>query len=359
MELGLIILVGGKSSRMGRNKAWLEWQGKTFLENTLEKAWSYGFTEIIVVANEAALAQYAHLPVTLTADAYRECGPLGGLHAGLSIGAADYHLVISCDMPLLQFDFVEKLKAYADGKTMAVVPINEEYQEPLAALYHRNCLPAIVELLEQGERKLGLLLQRVATKRVAMACADTLFFNTNTPAELAIAEAKAVNAKRRIPIVSIVAGKSGTGKTTFITKLIPILQAMGIRTAIVKSDSHGFDIDHEGKDTWKFTQAGAAAVAIVSPAKYAIIAQTKEKKSLLEVAAKIEDVDLIIIESRQSGAFPVLEIQRDAVSDDALITPLRDLVAVISDKPAAASGVKNLPLAEPAKTAAFIKEIIS
>ena len=356
MNLGLIILVGGKSSRMGCNKAWLAWQGETFLDKLIEQAKAYDFAEIIVVANEDD-GQYQHLPVTITKDTYRECGPLGGIHAGLCVGKSTYFVVVSCDMPLLNFGFIAKLKTYMDGKYKAIVPVTKEHQQPLAAMYHKDCLPVIVQLLENGDRKLGMLLQRVTTKRVIMQESSNLFFNVNTPAEFAIARAKAENAKRKIPIVSIVAGKSGTGKTTLITKLIPVLKEMGITTAIVKSDSHGFAIDHEGKDTWKFTQAGADTVAIVSPTQYAIIAQTKEKKSLLEVADKIENVDLIVIESRQSGVFPILEILREGVSDT-LITPSKDLVAVITDKPETDTVLKKLPLDEPEKTAMLIKELM-
>jgi len=356
MELGLIILSGGKSSRMGCNKVWLNWQGQTFIEKMIHKAKDYGFTDIIVVANDAA-EEYKTLPIKLTKDVYTDCGPLGGIHAGLSFGSLPYYVVVSCDMPLLDFHFVEGLTAYLDGINQAIVPLTKEHQQPLAAIYHRDCIPVIVQLLERGERKIDLLLQDVETKRVPLYDFSRSFFNVNTPEELVIAKAKAINGKRRIPIVSIVASTSGSGKTTFITKLLPLLKQMGLRTAVLKSDGHGFDLDHEGKDTWQFSQAGADVVAIVSPQQYAIIAKTQEKKSLLEVAAKIDAVDLILIESRQHGVFPILEIFRGDIHTE-LITPREDLAGILTDQFSADTNIKLLPLDEPEKTALFIQTLL-
>ena len=71
-----------------------------------------------------------------------------------------------------------------------------------------------------------------------------------------------------IPIVSIV-GKSGAGKTTLIEKMIPELKKRGYRVATIKHDVHGFDIDHEGKDSWRHKKAGAHATIISSPWKVA------------------------------------------------------------------------------------------
>ena len=138
---------------------------------------------------------------------------------------------------------------------------------------------------------------------------------------------------------------------------VPVIGS-GLRVAVVKSDSHGFSLDHEGKDTWEFSQAGADGVAIVSPEGYAIMQNTPGKENLLTVVGKISDVDLILIESRSHGVFPVLELEREGYTRE-LITDRADLVAVITDRELsqAAASVKKLPLDEPKKTAEFIQKL--
>ena len=94
----------------------------------------------------------------------------------------------------------------------------------------------------------------------------------------------------QIPAISIM-GWSGSGKTAFIEKLIPQLRARGLRVGVLKHDSHRFDMDREGKDTWRFGRAGADVVAIASPDQAAVIEY--RRLELDEMLARIRDVDLI------------------------------------------------------------------
>jgi molybdopterin-guanine dinucleotide biosynthesis protein B len=99
-----------------------------------------------------------------------------------------------------------------------------------------------------------------------------------------------------IPIISIV-GKSDSGKTTLIEKLVPELTRRGYRIATVKHDVHGFEVDREGKDSWRHKQAGAHTVVISSPKKVALIRDVEKDMTLEEIREKlIQDVDLILSE---------------------------------------------------------------
>src|SRR3989304_2506842 len=99
-----------------------------------------------------------------------------------------------------------------------------------------------------------------------------------------------------VPVICVV-GKSDTGKTTFLEKLIPELNARGYRVAVVKHDTHGFDLDKPGKDTWRLTQAGSYATVISSADKLAIIKRVDEEATLDEIAAMIgDDVDVVLTE---------------------------------------------------------------
>jgi len=93
------------------------------------------------------------------------------------------------------------------------------------------------------------------------------------------------------PIISIV-GKSDSGKTTLLEKLLAEIKNRGYHSGIIKHDTHGFDIDHEGKDTWRHKKAGASTVIISSPNKIAVIRDIKEEKVLDAIAAEyLQDIN--------------------------------------------------------------------
>lgn len=99
-----------------------------------------------------------------------------------------------------------------------------------------------------------------------------------------------------VPIVSIV-GKSDSGKTTLIEKLLPELVRRGYKVATVKHDVHGFDVDRQGKDSWRHKKAGAHTVVISSPTKLALIRDVDHDADLMELRDKyIREVDLILSE---------------------------------------------------------------
>jgi molybdopterin-guanine dinucleotide biosynthesis protein B len=135
-----------------------------------------------------------------------------------------------------------------------------------------------------------------------------------------------------IPIISIV-GKSDSGKTTLIEKLIPELTRRGYRIATVKHDVHGFEVDREGKDSWRHKQAGAHTVVISSPKKVALIRDVENDLTLEEIREKlIQDVDLILSEGYKKDVQPKIEIFRKEKHKRLLCTKDDNLVAIASDK---------------------------
>lgn len=97
-------------------------------------------------------------------------------------------------------------------------------------------------------------------------------------------------------IVNVVASCSNTGKTVLIEGLIKELKNRGYTVATIKHDVHGFDIDKEGKDTWRHRKAGAEAVIISSKERMALIREVQEEVPLEELIKQVEDFDFIIIE---------------------------------------------------------------
>jgi molybdopterin-guanine dinucleotide biosynthesis adapter protein len=147
------------------------------------------------------------------------------------------------------------------------------------------------------------------------------------------------------PVVSIVS-KKRSGKTTLLEKLIPELKNRGYRVGTVKHDTHGFDIDHEGKDTYRHKACGAEAVLISSPWKLSLIKDTEEELALDQLVARyMSDLDLVLTEGYKRANMPQVEVFRSAAHK----TPLcvggakNSLIAVMSDIPVDL-GVPNLDI---------------
>ena len=130
-----------------------------------------------------------------------------------------------------------------------------------------------------------------------------------------------------VPIYSIVA-YSGTGKTTLIEKLVVELKSRGLRVAVIKHDAHEFDIDHEGKDSWRFTRAGADVTVVVSETKAAIV--ESRPVPLEAILGKITDVDIIITEGYKSGELPKIAVRRSATGKP-LPLPPEECFAIVTD----------------------------
>lgn len=112
---------------------------------------------------------------------------------------------------------------------------------------------------------------------------------------------------RGIPVLAF-AAYSGNGKTTLIERLVRSLKARGLRLAVIKHDGHDFEIDREGKDSWRFTQAGADISIVSSVAKTALIEQGT--LSLSQVMAMVHGVDLILVEGYKQGGLTQIGVCR-------------------------------------------------
>ncbi len=129
------------------------------------------------------------------------------------------------------------------------------------------------------------------------------------------------------PVFSVIAW-SGTGKTTFLERLIPELKRRGLRVAVVKHDAHGFDMDREDKDTGRLSAAGADVAAIFSAEKAAFI----ENRPLTaeEVVGRIRDADVILTEGCKTGPWRKIALLR-AASGKPLPLPAEDCFAIVAD----------------------------
>jgi molybdopterin-guanine dinucleotide biosynthesis protein B len=136
-----------------------------------------------------------------------------------------------------------------------------------------------------------------------------------------------------IPILCFV-GRSNSGKTTLIERLIPELVQAGYRVATIKHAGHGFDLDTEGKDSWRHKRAGASSVLVLSKGSLAMFSDVSEQIKVEELRDRFLDaasVDLIIAEGWKSEGYPKIVVLRDQFGEVPVAPD--GLLAVVSNKP--------------------------
>ena len=344
--LGIIVLAGGLSTRMGTDKTRLPWGSTTLLGEMLRKAVLTECGEILVSINRELEESEAHIieearsfgrDIQLVPDAIAMKGPLSGLQSALSIGTREAYIVVSADMPWFSFHWLPSWEVHIDsflqGELLAMVPyVGLQEYEPLAAIYKRSVLDTIQEALEGEDVSMHGILEKIPYMEMDMIEEAELYSNVNTRVSYKLAKAKAVNRERSVPIVTISASQSKSGKTTVATALIHQLSQRGIVVGMVKSDGHGFSMDKEGTDTWKASQAGAKAVAIAGPNGYAMMVhgESMQRQQQLIRLANEMPVDLVLLESRSHGVAPIIEVVR-ANHNDTRLPQLEDIVAVVTD----------------------------
>jgi molybdopterin-guanine dinucleotide biosynthesis protein A len=182
-----LILAGGLSTRMGVDKALLIIEGKTLLYRLVEQLTGLVQHVVVSVGSLQREALYRESleelgeKVSFALDRYPECGPLSGLHAGLSMIAEGYVFVMACDMPQLSEALFSELLAYMDKGVDVIHTPNQ----PFHALYHARMVSQIEEALEAQDFRLMGLLRRLQTLEVTPQeqRGASIFTNLNTPAD--------------------------------------------------------------------------------------------------------------------------------------------------------------------------------
>ena len=346
--LSLLILAGGKSSRMKKDKSQLPWQDSTTLTHMLTNSYVYPFERTVISANRIIEPQelpdfirkktkqrehtteYIHLSdnrrLSVVSDLYTDCGPLGGMEAAMRLYPSDCWLILAVDLPFYDFSRLPALLAADTPEYDAVIPVINGQENPLAALYKGRVYEKIRTALADGDYR----VRKIYNKKAAFIDETPYarqYLNMNTPIAYKEALACAANQSRPVPVVSITAETSGTGKTHLTTQIIKELSDQGYKVGYVKSTHHMPSGPKQSSDTDLATRAGAVCTALIPDGP--------EKKCSIEHAAFSMPVDLVLIESRRHGLFPkllVLPPEAGAAEEDnetvALVTRRKDTNSV-------------------------------
>ena len=343
-KLGLIILAGGLSTRMGQPKALLPWiNGESLISHALRKGLDADVQDILISIGDDEVLGHAiqtHIidtlsndekkKVSIVRDLVERCGPLGGLYSTLSVGTSPAYAVMAVDMPFMDMDlYYDWLYQVNHNNWTAIVPMGSTGKaEPMAGIYKPHIVSLLPTILAGKDVSLRHALDTIGhVESIDATDYGWELSNVNHFDDYQWARALAENEFRRVPLISVVASKRKTGKTTVVTRLVSELQQAGLSVGVVKSDQHGFQMAHEGTDTDLSYKAGADAVAIAGPNETAIRIRTKEQSNLYEIS-QFMPVDIVILETRSQGIAPIIEVIQEGHTEE-LISDATDRVATI------------------------------
>jgi molybdopterin-guanine dinucleotide biosynthesis protein MobB len=347
-RVSLALLAGGQSIRLGEDKVFATF-GKGTLIEWMRDRFARLFPYTFVVTRDPSRLEDLGLPVVN--DALTDTGSATGLYTAVLASPTERVLCLAVDMPFVPPRFLRLLAEESRGFD-AFVPRHGEYMQPLCAVYGKAVLPHYREFIRSGRRRIFDIYPDFHTGYLEMDRGDygdpeALFMNINTRAELEAARQRAAGeggwraalqphiqdfmSKSPLPVVSFI-GKKKSGKTTVVLGVIKELRGRGYRVAALKHDTHGFEVDVPGTDSYRFREAGAEVVGISSPDKYVWLNHVTEERSLLDLTRQIDEpVDLVITEGFKKQAAPKIEVSRRARSSE-LVSAVDELIGITSDQ---------------------------
>jgi molybdopterin-guanine dinucleotide biosynthesis protein A len=189
--LGLIILAGGRSRRMRRNKALLAVPGGVLIETILRQLRERFAQVIVSVSNRKDFNFLSN--VDLVPDPVPDQGPMYGIYHAMGVSCYDKNFVIACDIPVIDMELLQRLITAAESVDIAVPENGDHLLEPLFAVYSQSVRPVMKELLERGERSLLPLFKSCRVKKVPLKGEPLVNLNTLEDYERFLNTVKPVN----------------------------------------------------------------------------------------------------------------------------------------------------------------------
>ena len=354
MDLIAVILAGGHSSRMGRDKALLELNEQKFIDHLVQEL--SGYCKVMISA--AHQDDYAGYGVPVLADETKGIGPIEGIRQALRSSGSDYVFVCAVDTPFVRKEMIQYLAEFISSDYDAYVFRDGDRIHPHIGIYSHAALPAIEKMIGEKQYRLTKLLSRIRTKYVEIgaSCFDRKTLrNINTPEDylailnqdapdrspalrcmdapadptaLRCMDAPADSPAGRRPLVFCVSGVKNSGKTHLVERLIHSFTEKGMSVGVIKHDGHSFECDVPGTDSDRFYRAGAMATAVFSASQSFI--RLRREAGVEELIRQMENADVVIIEGLKYSSLPKVEVIRKEISDRS-ICDSRTLLCIASD----------------------------
>lgn len=316
-NLPALVLAGGRSSRMGRDKSLMTVDDKPLAAYIAGRLAEASHRDVFINSSNAELTDCGYPLVQDTLGGFQ--GPLAGILAGMEKAATTCHdathmLVVPTDGPFFPSNLGARLQAEANKSETIVMAMWQGRPEPAFALWPLHLVASLKAWLEnENSRAIMAFAASHTLKMVEFSPAigaENPFFNINTPAEFKEAQ-KRLQSPSRPPVLGI-AGWKNSGKTGLTVRLVEELTARGYTVSTIKHAHHDFDIDKVGADSFRHRQAGAHEVTIVSGTRFAIMHELRgePEPAFEDILARIAPCDIVIIEGYKREPVPKIEARR-------------------------------------------------
>ncbi len=318
MNIGVGILAGGKSSRMGVDKSQLIYRNNTFLNNLIEEFKE--FETIVSINREVDLKGN---DVLLVNDKYKDIGPIGGILEILKRSKYKYNFIVAVDMQNINTDIMSYIYKFISNDYSIYYAKTSKGCNPLGAIYSKEIIPELEARIVKRNYKLMDLLKENYSKSIDLdytVFKEEIFNNINFQ--------KDYNKFTGNNIISI-CGRKNSGKTTFICKLVSELKNRNYSVGVIKHDGHDFTLEDD-TDTGRYYCSGANSIGLFSDNKYMII----ENKNIIakKLINTFKDMDIIIIEGLKNSDYDKFEVIRKANSQEKIcIKPLKGIITDIDN----------------------------
>ncbi|NQZ53021.1 MAG: molybdenum cofactor guanylyltransferase [Piscirickettsiaceae bacterium] len=329
-----VILAGGQARRMGGDdKGLILFKQKPLISYAIE-ALEPQVDQLIINANRN-IDHYQALGYPVVSDTLDDfCGPLAGMLSAMQAVNTDYILTSPCDSPYISLQLRQRMMEtlLLEQADIAVASDGDRLQ-PVFSLISCHLQSDLADYLSQGNRKIDLWLAQHKLAIVDFSDQIDCFVNFNRPEDLSNHQSKLHSP---IPIIGF-AAFSGTGKTTLLRQILPVLKQRGLKVAVVKHAHHNFEVDKPGKDSYELRKAGAQQMLISSSKLMALMETqptTMDEPKLAQLLPRLNsnNLDLILVEGFKHEAIPKIELHRSSLGKPLLHPNDANIIAIASDE---------------------------